>query len=300
MARLTCWFATLALSAVAFVQPVPAQPSPTQLAATTPGLPADFAGKLLYFGNHSGEIVETRQIASRNKVKCPKPGGGCPDRIGGSLQVELSFDGDIVKGRYRGTGGLRPANLIGRREGASCRLFDTSDGAVWTGRCDARGFTGGVKSVPNAGEQIGLSFETVAVRVIDFVEYDRMRELADRFPVLAPRAFGDADIGDRLDALLQIESLRTGTPYRAGSLGKVRKSDSANRGRDYVAYAEYATGTGRTGWIRARMLNDGFACIELWDRPGVCEPVDRSAPEAEPVDDWGNLLSPGGYTSPGG
>ena len=120
-------------------------------------LPEGFRGRISYFGNHSGEVISTTTISGGPRRDCPRPDKRCPERIGGSLEIELTFDGEIVKGTFRGTGGLRDSALIGRRIGSQCRLYDLSDGSVWQGRCDAQGFVGGVKSVPNAQVQITLS-----------------------------------------------------------------------------------------------------------------------------------------------
>ena len=195
----------LALSlAILGVAPAAAQ---VVVPAADDGLPDDFHGKVQYFGNHSGEVRATVPgTPRRTDTKCPKREGGCPELIGGSFQAELEFDGDIVRGQYRGTGGMRPSTLIGRRSGANCRLFDTTDGSVWSGRCDREAFIGSVRSVPNAPEQIELVFETVGVNTVDFYQRERDLELVRAYDRLGGIVFGDGAGEARLDAILELQS----------------------------------------------------------------------------------------------
>ncbi|MEI9926745.1 MAG: hypothetical protein WDN44_02285 [Sphingomonas sp.] len=163
----------------AWALPTAAQPSNASPSDAGTILPPDFHGRINYFGNHSGEVIAVTTFAGGPKKDCPRPDHKCPERIGGSLQVELEFDGDIVKGTFRGTGGLRDSALIGRRVGPDCHLYDLTDGSVWDGRCDSQIFRGTVKSVPNAQVQIALSFEALGTRVRDYAEWDRRRHQGD-------------------------------------------------------------------------------------------------------------------------
>ena len=256
--------------------------------ADNDGLPEDFHGKVQYFGNHSGEVRATVPgTPRRTDAKCPKREGGCPEQIGGSFQAELEFDGDIVKGQYRGTGGMRPSTLIGRRNGANCRLFDTADGSVWSGRCDSEAFIGTVRSVPNAPEQIELAFETVGVNTVDFYERERNLELVRAYERLGGIVFGEGSGESRLDAILQLQGyfVDPDDAYRPGTLRNVERQSEKKNSPIYTVYGDYTRMDGASAWARARFEYDRFVCIETSVEPGVCRVIDAIPPEVEPQDD---------------
>lgn len=289
--------ACLMLAALLLAPSAAAAQSGSPETASSAALAPDFYGKIIYFGNHSGEVVQTQPGAPRRTGgQCPKPGTTCPERIGGSFQVELEFEGEIVRGRYQGTGGMRPSRLIGRRSGGTCRLFDIGDGSVWTARCDNQGFAGTARSVENAAEQLRLSFETVGVRVIDLAGVQRQRELAALYTQYAATAFGTGPIAQRLDALLVLDSYDApqGTGYTQGTLGEVRISDRDNGGRDYTAYAPFTRDDGQSGWVRATVRGDVVTCIETSAKQGQCRVIDREPPEPPiiPGDDFLTPIAP--------
>ena len=256
--------------------------------AANDGLPEDFHGKVQYFGNHSGEVRATVPgTPRRTDTKCPKREGGCPELIGGSFQAELEFDGDIVRGQYRGTGGMRPSTLIGRRSGANCRLFDTTDGSVWSGRCDREAFIGSVRSVPNAPEQIELVFETVGVNTVDFYQRERDLELVRAYDRLGGIVFGDGAGEARLDAILELQSyfVDPGKAYRSGTLRNVERQSEKKNSPIYSVYGEYTRRDGANAWARAQFEYDRFVCIETSIEPGYCRVIDPNPPEIEPTDD---------------
>ena len=268
-----------------------AMPASAQVAnaSTANGLPEDFRGKVQYFGNHSGEVVATVPgTPRRTDAKCPKREGGCPELIGGSFQAELEFDGDIVKGTYQGTGGMRPSTLIGRREGATCRLFDTADGSVWSGRCDREAFIGTVRSVPNAPEQIDLAFETVGVNTVDFFEQERTRQLIAAYERFGGIAFGEGAGESRLDALLRLHSyfVPEGEGYRPGTLRNVERQSERKNSPIYSVYGDYSRIDGASAWARARFEYDRFVCIETSVEPGFCRPIDAVAPTLDATNDF--------------
>jgi len=281
----------LALSLVVLgVSPAAAQ---VATPASSGGLPDDFQGKVQYFGNHSGEVRATVPgTPRRTETKCPKREGGCPELIGGSFQAELEFDGDIVRGQYRGTGGMRPSTLIGRRDGANCRLFDTTDGSVWSGRCDREAFIGTVRSVPNAPEQIELAFETVGVNTVDFYERDRKRELIAAYDRFGGVAFGDGAGEARLDAILQLQGyfVDPGQAYRPGTLRNVERESQKKNSPIYSVYGDYTRMDGASAWARARFEYDRFVCIETSVEPGYCRVIDPVAPTIDPNEDFFAVL----------
>jgi hypothetical protein len=248
-------------------------------------LPDDFRGRISYFGNHSGEVISTLTISGGPKKDCPRPDKRCPERIGGSLEVELEFDGDIVKGSFRGTGGLRDSTLIGRRVGQQCRLYDLTDGSVWQGRCDAQGFQGGVKSVPNAQVQIALNFESVGTRVRDYSEWERRRRaqwLRKRhYEMLRAQYEGNGPIELRFAAGVELESFGWGLDrFRPGSMTNIRRT-KAKRGV-YDVSGDFTLESGAKGWARGRVEDEQIVCLEYWDVPGVCRKVSLPAPPPEP------------------
>lgn len=273
------------LALAAFSTPALAQGGNGGTDATA--LPSEFHGKVSYFGNHSGEVKSTRTIRDGPKRDCPRPDGGCPERIGGSLEIELEFDGEIVKGSFRGTGGLRESGLIGRRIGSTCRLYDLTDGSVWAGRCDSEAFTGTVKSVPNSAVQVSVSFEAVGTKVRDYSEWERRRREAiarkRRYDQLQATLAGNGPIETRFAAAIELDSY--GWQYdrlRPGTIRNVTRT-KARRGA-YLVSGEFALESGGSGWARAQIENEMIVCVEYWDIPGVCKPLAPPQPPPEPED----------------
>ncbi len=294
-------FAFTILAPVAQAQQV----QPIGIPISQPGevLPPDFEGKVRYFGNHSGEISVLRSTGNeqrRRNTACPRPDQGCPDPVGGSLEVTLEFEGSVVRGEFRGTGGLRDSQLVGRRQGAECRLFDIADGSVWSGRCDSQGFMGSVESVPNAAIQVHLAFETVGTRTINYAERERRRREAIqrrwRIETLEARLAGNGAIEDRFEAAIELDSFSW--PYEQyvpGSLSAIDRS----RERDgrYQIYGEFALKAGGKGWARADVDHGTISCIEFWTMPGYCRAIVHPVPAPPPgepgaQDELGAMLIP--------
>lgn len=253
--------------------------------AQAEALPPDFRGKVQYFGNHSGEVRSVRTIRGGPRKDCPRPDQGCPERVGGSLEVELEYDGDIVKGSFRGTGGLRESALIGRRVGSQCRLYDLTDGSVWSGRCDGESFLGSVKSVPNAAVQIAISFEAVGTRVRDFSEWQRRRREAilrkRRYEILQAQLAGNGPIETRFAAAIELDSFNWYFDrLRPNTIRNITKT-KPKRGF-YQVSGEFSLESGAAGWARANIENEVIACVEYWDVPGVCRPLSATPPPPEP------------------
>lgn len=306
MIRLTL---TAALIATAWSARADAQPMQVvqPIASADAGLPSDFQGKVRYFGNHSGEIATRLRAGERRspRADCPRPDQGCPELVGGSLEVELEFDGDVVKGVFRGTGGLHDSGLIGRRQGAQCRLFDLTDGSVWSGRCDGEAFVGSVASVAGAARQIELRFETVGTRTIDFAERERRRreiiERQRRIEQLRGQIDSSAPIEKRFAAAVELDSYGwRDDRYVPGSLTDIERT--RERDNRFEISGAVALEGGGTGWIRARVENDAILCIESWDAPGMCRPIRTplplELPDDAPADAPLLLTQPGAAPTP--
>lgn len=243
-------------------------------AAGADGFPEDFQGTVHYFGNNNGTVAVIGAAPAKKSDTCPRPDGGCPKPIGGSLDVELEFQDAVVRGRYHGTGGLRDGELIGRRTGGMCRLFDKSDGSVWSGRCDRESFVGRVKSVANAATQLDLSFEALGTDIVDFAERDRLNERIARIAYLTPIARGNGEIAARLAAIAELEGYSSKLyEFAPETLGRIDLSRKADGGRTFVAHAPFSTVDGRNGWIRAQIERDVLMCVETSFAPGDCHPL---------------------------
>lgn len=244
------------------------------LVAPGDGFPEDFQGTVHYFGNNNGTVAVIGSVSSKKSDTCPRPDGGCPKPIGGSLDVELEIQGAVVRGRYHGTGGLRDGELIGRRTGGMCRLFDKSDGSVWSGRCDRESFVGRVKSVTNAATQLDLTFEALGTDIIDFAERDRLNERIARIAYLTPIARGNGAIAARLAAIAELEGYSSKLyEFAPETLGRIDLSRKADSGRTFTAHAPFSTIDGRNGWIRAQIERDELMCVETSFAPGDCHPL---------------------------
>lgn len=269
------------LLALVAMQPAPsgAQDRAPPTAAYSEGLPEDFHGKVSYFGNYSGtQSTWKAEDGRRPSLDC-KEGAGCGNRIGGSLQIDLEFDGVVVRGSFRGSGGLHDSGLIGRRQGGSCRLFDLTDGSVWIGKCDSSGFKGEVHSVPNAASQLSVAFEAVGTRTNDYAERDRLRREAlqaqRRIEFLRSVIAGSAPLDERVLSSIELDSYSW--PYdklRPQTMSITRRGRP--RGGTYEVQFELAGG-GR-GWAHAQIANGSVSCIEFWDYPGKCRAVNQPPP----------------------
>lgn len=244
---------------------------------STETLPNNFHGKVSYFGNHSGEIVSARSGESRKPTSdCPRPDQRCPVRIGGSLQVDLEFDGVVVRGSFRGSGGLRDSGLIGRRQGGQCRLFDLTDGSVWSGQCSREGFVGTVKSVGGASNQITLSFEVVGTKTEDYAERDRLKrealQNARRIEFLRGVLASNDSVEDRVLASVELDAYSwTYDRLRVSTL-VIERRTKPRRGSYEIDVAFELQGGGK-GWAHARIEQDAIICIEFWDFPGKCRAI---------------------------
>lgn len=277
--------AALSLVSLIFLpQPAAAQAVDYKSADSANALPTDFRGKISYFGNHSGEVITTRTGEARKPTTdCPRPDQRCPTRIGGSLQVDLEFDGDVVRGSFRGSGGLRDSGLIGRRHGSQCRLFDLTDGSVWSGQCSREGFAGTVKSVGGAASQISLTFEVVGTKTTDYAERERRRlqalQTARRIEYLRSVALSTDPIDDRVLASIELDSIGwTYERLRPETLTIARRT-KPKRGR-YEIDVEFELLGGSKGWAHVQIDREAIDCIEFWDYPGKCRAIKLPTPPA--------------------
>ena len=282
--------AALFISALTLVSaPAAARPGDDASANRADGLSDNFHGKVSYFGNHSGELVAARTgDAHKPSRDCLRPNQRCPVRVGGSLQVDLEFDGVVVRGSFRGSGGLRDSGLIGRRQGSQCRLFDLTDGSVWSGQCNREGFVGTVKSVGGAANQLTLSFETVATKTNDYAERARQRlaalQAARRIEFLRSVIASTDSVDDRVLASVELDSYGWTYDRLRPETMTITRRTKLRRGT-YQVEVEFELLGGKKGWAIARIARDIIVCIEFWDYPGKCRAVKLPTPPAVPRDD---------------
>ncbi|MBO9712142.1 hypothetical protein [Sphingomonas sp.] len=298
------------LALAAFASPALAQSDarvPAVVGEQGTVLPPDFHGKVLYFGNHSGRVYSIKTNHGGPRNDCIRPDGSCPEQIGGSLQIELMFEGDVVKGQFRGTGGLRESTLIGRRVGPRCDLYDPIDGSMWSGVCDSKNFIGKVTSVPNALVKVDLDFRAVSVEYKDFSDWERAYQAAlarvRAYDYLRAQYDGYSPPQDKLLAAIQLAAFDWNyDPLVPNSFGPVSSGKSK---WGYYIQVGYRLESGVNGWARARLTrkNGEVACIIFWERPREedCRPFippqRPPEPPARPPQDGGwsnNSLIPSG------
>lgn len=275
---------------VAWSTPSFAQAVRTQASADpADALPAGFQGKVTYFGNHTGIVTSSLTYSGGPKKDCPRPDHRCPERIGGSLEVTLEFDGDVVRGRFRGTGGLRDSQFVGRRIGATdCQLYDRIDGAVWQGHCGGQLFRGSVLSAANASVQVELFFQALGVSVFDYADWYKEQRIAiqrlQRYNVLTTALDGDPSLTTEFEAGVELDSY--GWEYDQLRVGGVRPSHKVKKSRganyDYILESEIEFRGGRSGWARGHVKGKELTCVEFSFAQGQCGRLDRPTPPPTP------------------
>jgi len=129
--------------------------------------------EVVYRGTAEGRIGEPVRVSVRVPRRLSLRGVvGTVDLpesrpFNGAVSLRLTFDGAAVTARVSGTQGLRSSTLSGTVEDGTCRLANPEGTSVWTGRCDARGFSGTFRSDAASGRAISGRFETLAERTID-------------------------------------------------------------------------------------------------------------------------------------
>lgn len=236
-------------------------------------LPPGFHGRIYYFGNHTGEITSRRTNRDGPRKDCIRPDGSCPEQVGGSLRVSLTFDGDVVSGTFHGTGGLRESKLLGRRIGSTCSLYDPIDGSTWIGTCDLKNFAGRVTSVENALVRVDLKFNAVSVAVNDYSEWKeriaRMYARLQDYDNWRAQYEGAYNSEEALLAAVKLSSFRWErdplVPESVSLAGPPTKF-----GGVYYQQVNYSLKSGTRAWARARLTkrkNGEISCLIFWDRP---------------------------------
>jgi len=157
-----------------------AQPAPSDT------LPPDFRGRISYQGTH--------------RANCSR-GGEERARYGGSLNVELTFNGNNVTGSFSGTGGINTGTMSGTRTGNRCRMIESRGGDLIEGECTRTRFSAIARSQGNR-DALAARFEANATRFVDAAAEERQRIVATTPAPTSPRAeLASASAGCPLDPL---------------------------------------------------------------------------------------------------
>jgi hypothetical protein len=147
--RLSAWTFAAMMAALAVAGPTSAQQSgPIDLSDS---LPPDFRGTITYRGSHGALLDRGPRRGTR--------------QYGGSLTIELTFEGNRVTGRFSGTGGINSGTMTGTRNGNHCRLIEARDGDVIEGECTRSRLSARARST--RANAMTASFEAQATRVVD-------------------------------------------------------------------------------------------------------------------------------------
>lgn len=292
-------------------QQQPQQPQ-TQQAQQVPSagsgaLPPGFRGRVSYSGTHRGQVrtpgPPLRRLDVRSIINSAT--GGRTREYAGAYQLELSFDGNAVTGRYSGTGGIASGTVSGTRSGNRCHLVDERHGTVTEAECTATRFVGRAATPRGPGPQMTAELDANAVRIVDAAEEERERQLAaaeararqQRYAAIRAQndriANGAGPIARRMDAIAEIDSRSwLAWTYEPGSMSNVRREGVRNA-RNYSAVGEFRYGDGRPGSLRAVVRNGAFQCLQFGNEP-QCRPVGQPASHAIAAGILGALLSGGG------
>ncbi len=102
-----------------------------------------------------------------------------------------------------------------------------------------------------------------------------------RYELLLGQIDSDAPFDTRYAAAVELDSY--GWQYDQlliGSIGNIRRIKL--RHGAYDATGEFTLEGGGHGWARVHFENDNVSCIELWDMPRDCRPLNRIGPPTIP------------------
>lgn len=159
--------------------------------APAQSLPAK--AEVTYRGTHAATVTRKQRQSQRvdlGKVFGRALGGGTGgQRYEGAITITLRIDGAAVTADISGTGGLSPDHPTGLIQAGHCRLMTPSGNEVWEGTCDARGFSGTVKSTSKNRNDVDGHFETATTSIVDITARDAR--------AAAAQSMRDADAAER-------------------------------------------------------------------------------------------------------
>ncbi len=165
--------------------PLPAQKPPASnvdiSASADDILPPDFRGRISYRGTHEGQLSRAgpplRSLRVRDVMRSAT--GGSTREFAGAYNLEMTFEGRAVSGRYSGTGGISSGSFTGTRDGDRCRLIDDRSGTVTEAFCTRTRFYAEVRA------QVGRDTSTArlqanATQIVDAILEEQQQRAAEQ------------------------------------------------------------------------------------------------------------------------
>lgn len=253
-------------------------------------LPPEWRGRIRYSGTHEGYVQTASAMRDLSLEGAVRALNGQRRQYGGTLEMDLTFDGRAVSGTVSGTGGISTSRLRGTREGSRCRLT-VDDVALLEAECTRAALTGISRNRSDSSDTMVMRIEARAISVVDAAEQERQQlaaaaaaetrrqaaqaerdraEAADRARIAALPAASAAQARLLAEAVRQDSGAWLVNEFDAGSMVNVRVA-----GRDGAATTlrgEYTFNGGRPGWVEARVTGGRIECLDYWDMSG-CAPV---------------------------
>lgn len=232
----------------------------SQMSASSDTLPANFRGRITYQGTHEAVLERGSRRGSR--------------QYGGSLTIELTFDGNAVSGRFSGTGGINNGTMSGTRNGSRCRLFEERAGDIVEGECTRTRFSAVARS-QGSRNSMAAAFEARATQLADARVEEEQRRIAAAEAAERARAAAAAydalpsagpALTRRLDGYVQTDARGWAYHrYDAGSLTNVKIIDGSVRSGNFVMQGYYTFNGGSRGWVMGKMAGGKLECIQFWN-----------------------------------
>jgi hypothetical protein len=266
-------------------------------------LPPDFRGRIGYRGTHEGQVSRAgpplRSLRTRDILRSAT--GGQSRERAGAYNLELTFEGRAVNGRYSGSGGIGSGTVSGIRDGDRCRLFDDRHGTATEAICTRTQFSGEAR-LESGRDTMVMRIDAEATQFVDAVVEEREQVIAQaraadeqRLAAAAAerRAQLEAAENARTQAALRerIRSSRPATPRQIELTAQAINDDASNwnwnvldngsgsspviwevdRGTTSIRMG-YTYNGGTPGWVIARISQGQVQCLEYHDRNGSCAP----------------------------
>ena len=131
---------------------------------------------IVFTGNYAVELQKKRQ--SRSKDMGQILFGGPSQLLEGTLRLDMQVEGEALRARVTGTGGVRADSMTGTVRKGICRLTDSRQTVVYEGPCGRRGFDGSISSTDANSNIVKGRFRTTMQSLTDGAEVDRQRQIA--------------------------------------------------------------------------------------------------------------------------
>jgi|GEM_PF-1154175 len=263
--------------------------------SATGALPPDFRGRISYSGTHEGQLNRAgpplRSLRTRDILRSAT--GGSTREYAGAYNLELTFDGNALTGRYSGTGGMNSGTVSGTRSGTHCRLVDDRYGTVTEAECTRNRFSGTAR-VQRGRDTSTMRFEAAATQFVDARVAQEQRRLAaaeaaqrERAAAAAYDALPNAGaaLTRRLDGFVQTDSRGWAfNRYNTGSVANVKIVEGSIRSGNFVMQGYYNYNGGSRGWVMAKMTGGRLECIQFWDSVIGCRGL-RTAAQGQAMRD---------------